>query len=312
MEPPVTNQPTPSSEAGVHGVNPWSGPTQGDLFFENDEVRMLRDRALEYARAGVPVHFSGPAGLGKTSLAFDVARQLGRKISVMTGNNWLSAQDFVGGRIGSTSSTVVDRYVHSVQRTEKETRDDWGTSLLAQAMVHGHTLIYDEFTRATPEANATLLSVLEEGLLICTDPAGPQRYTRAHPDFRVLLTSNPHDYVAVNSAPDALLDRVVTLPMQAYSPKTVAMIVEHRTQLAPGPAMRLAKLLTSLHEGGKDHAFSVLRTALLVGRIAAYRAKNGGVSDAELSEITTIVLTGRGVSDAIPEPSNSKKQIAAE
>jgi len=77
----------------------------------------------------------------------------------MTGNAWLSSGDFIGGAVGTTASIVVDTYIQSVKRTEKQTRTDWADSILARAMEQGHTLIYDEFTRASPEANTALLSV---------------------------------------------------------------------------------------------------------------------------------------------------------
>lgn len=308
----MTKGPISARDGEEAAVYPWSDPSREHSFLENDEIRAIRDRALDYARAGVPVHLSGPAGLGKTSMAFEVARALGREIAVMTGNKWLSASDFVGAKIGSTSSDVVDRYVHSVRKTETRTRSDWGSSMLARAMVKGQTLIYDEFTRATPEANSTLLSVLEEGLLIQTDPAANQRYIRAHPDFRILLTSNPHDYVAVNEAPDALLDRVATLPMLGYGSETVAMIVRSRTGLDHRPARQLADFLAQVHGSSEGRSFSVLRTALLVGRIAAHRAKTGSMTEDALFEIAADILRGRGVEAPAPNANTAIKRIAAE
>ena len=188
----------PSSVAKPKSVpdappNPRTGLDQGERFFEDDGIRNILSRAVDYARAGVCVHLCGTAGLGKTSLALRVGKELGRPVAFMTGNEWLSTDHFVGREIGSTTSTVVDKYVQSVRRTEKETRQDWRSSLLATAMKNGHTLIYDEFTRATPAANATLLSVIEEGVLVSTDPANPQSHLYAHPEFRIILTSNPHD-----------------------------------------------------------------------------------------------------------------------
>ncbi|MEO1238049.1 MAG: MoxR family ATPase [Pseudomonadota bacterium] len=308
----MTKRPKKTGQAGSELANTQAEPDLGGRFIANDEICAFRERALEYAQAGVPVHLSGPAGMGKTAMAFDIARILGRGIAIMTGNPWLTGADFVGGTVGSTSTAVVDRYVHSVQRTEKQVRTDWGTSVLAQAMTLGQTLIYDEFTRATPEANSTLLSVLEEGLLVCTDPSGPQRIIQAHKDFRVVLTSNPHDYVAVNSAPDALLDRVVTLPMEAYSAETVAQIVTHRTGLDAQAAQRLAQMMSALYKSGDGQTFSVVRTSLLVGRVAAFRAKTRQPSDAALAEIATEILRGRGVDISLPKINTAMKHIAAE
>jgi gas vesicle protein GvpN len=201
---------------------PWTGVASGRPFFLDEDIRRIAEKALFYARAGANVHLSGMAGSGKTSLAFHVAEALGRPVSFIAGNNWLTSTDFIGKEIGQSSVSVVDRYVQTVRRTESMSRSEWKDSVLAIAMERGHTLIYDEFTRASPEANSTLLSVLEEGVLAVTDQTCDRAYISAHPCFRVLLTSNPHDYVGVNSAPDAIMDRLLTLDVGAPSSATLA------------------------------------------------------------------------------------------
>ncbi|MGD0334750.1 MAG: gas vesicle protein GvpN, partial [Xanthobacteraceae bacterium] len=59
----------------------------GTNFVETAAVQDLRNRALGYLRAGFPVHFRGPAGSGKTTLAFHVAAQLGRPVVFLTGDD---------------------------------------------------------------------------------------------------------------------------------------------------------------------------------------------------------------------------------
>lgn len=75
----------------------------------------------------------------------------------MTGNEWLTARDFIGREVGHSERTVVDKYVQSVCRKETRTERDWKDAILATSMQRGFTLIYDEFTRASPEANSTFL-----------------------------------------------------------------------------------------------------------------------------------------------------------
>ncbi|MEM9707965.1 MAG: AAA family ATPase [Pseudomonadota bacterium] len=271
------------------------------VFFENAELCDLIKRATEYMRAGVCVHFSGSAGIGKSSLAFRVAENLGRPISLMSGNEWLTAQDFIGREAGSTTSTVVDHYIQSVRRTEKRVTKDWRASVLAASMAQGHTLIYDEFTRATPEANATLLSVLEEGILVSADQADAPPYLEAHPEFRVILTSNAKDYLGVNPAPDALLDRVLTMPMAEPSVETLAGIASLRTGADLPLSMRIVEIVSKLRHNAQNEKVSTLRTAMLIARIAAARAGSDPLSDASLSGIAADVLIGRGLVSNVDE-----------
>ncbi len=49
----------------------------GADFVETPYIRDLTDRALDYIKAGFPVHFSGPAGIGKTTLALHIANRIG-------------------------------------------------------------------------------------------------------------------------------------------------------------------------------------------------------------------------------------------
>jgi len=280
------------------GFNPWSGLDRRSNFFEDSGIRALIDRAVEFARAGVSLHLTGTAGLGKTTLALRVAQELGRPVAFMAGNEWLTAEDFVGRQIGTTATTVVDKYVQSVHRTEKQTRVDWRGSVMAHAMEQGHTLVLDEFTRARPEANATLLSVLEEGVLVSTDPASPIETLHAHPDFRIILTSNPEDYVGVNSAPDAFLDRVVTLRLAEPSVETLAGIAAARTGLEMPACQRLAEVVTAVRAAVPSDQFSALRSALLAARVARPRCQKGHLADEDIQDILAAVLEGRGVSDA--------------
>lgn len=285
--------PVAEVEAAPLAANPWLGLTPSEHFFENEEIDGMIKRGLFYARAGVPIHFQGPAGLGKTSLALAIAERLGRPVSVMVGNDWLDVDDMIGKEVGQNTTSVVDRYISRVRRSEQHMRYAWEHSILAEAMERGHTLVYDEFTRSSAKANGILLSVLEEGVLISTDQVNQRTCLRAHPDFRIILTSNPHDYAGVNATPDALLDRMVTFSLGGYSVETRAGIVAARTGLAPETSGRIVRLLAQLAEGeGVTHAS--LRAGILIARIAALRLKSGSLSDALLAQITADVLNGRG------------------
>lgn len=273
--------------------NPWLGLAPSENFFENEEIEGLIKRGQFYVRAGVPIHFQGPAGLGKTSLALAIADRLQRPVSVMTGNDWLDIDDMIGKEVGQSTTTVVDRYISRVRRSEQHVRYAWEHSILAEAMERGHTLVYDEFTRSSAKANGILLSVLEEGVLISTNQINQRTCLRAHPEFRIILTSNPHDYAGVNATPDALLDRMVTFSLGGYSIETRAGIVAARTGLPAEMATRIVGLLNDLFEP-ETATNASLRAGILIARVAALRLRSGPLSDVLLAQIAADVLNGRG------------------
>ena len=282
------------SVSAVVSASPWQGLSRGDRFFENEHIRSFINRAAAYAAAGVPLHLTGPAGMGKTSFAIKIAEEFGRPVSFMSGNEWLTSQDFIGREVGQSESTIVDKYVQSVRRTETNTRRDWKDAILAVSMRNGYTLVYDEFTRASPQANSILLPVIEEGVLVSTDRVSHDPYIQAHPDFRIILTSNCDEYVGVNGAPDALVDRLVTLTLPELSVETLAGIASYRTGLDPYTCSRIVKLVGDLRNAVERRKASSLRSVLLIARIAASRVMVEQLDDVTLSRIAGDVLRGRG------------------
>src|SRR6185312_4516518 len=100
-------------------------------FVQTPCVRSLGDRAMCYLQAGYPVHFSGPAGTGKTTMAMHVAAQIGRPVVL------------IGGQLGYRSTRVVDNFIHSVMKTEENVSKTWVDHRLTNACKFGFTVIYD-------------------------------------------------------------------------------------------------------------------------------------------------------------------------
>ena len=291
---PIQALSTPALDVGSSQPNPWLGLNRSDSFFENDEISNLLKRGHIYAGAGVPIHFQGTAGRGKTSLALEIARRLGRKVSVIAGNDWLGSDDLIGRQVGQSTTSVVDKYVQRVRRSETQQRYDWQSSVLADAMQNGHTLVYDEFTRSSAKANGILLSVLEEGVLLNTHPLAETDCIYAHPNFRIILTSNPSDYAGLNATPDALMDRMVTFRLARYSAQTESGIVAARTGLDPNVSRKIVQLVHDLFGGPSDEGECSMRAAIMLAQIAAMRLRATSLSDALLSQIAADVLNGRG------------------
>ena len=117
-----------SSVANLHPVaDDYVGGEDGSIaldpsnaFVNSVEVQDITDRAMAYLEAGYPVHFSGPPGTGKTTLAFHVAAQLGRPTILLHGDHEFGSSDLIGRESGYSKSRVVDNYIGSVLKFQEE------------------------------------------------------------------------------------------------------------------------------------------------------------------------------------------------
>lgn len=241
-------------------------PSEG--FVLTEAVQRIADRAHAYLRAGYPVHLCGPTGTGKTTLAFHVAGMLRRPIVLLHGDHQLTSADLIGSPSGTRMSRVVDNYIRSVVRTEEERRDLWVDNRLTSACRHGHALIYDEFNRSTAEANNPLLSVFSERILNLPKASdGRESYLRVHPDFAAILTSNPEEYAGVFRAPDALLDRVITLQLDYYDADTENSIVAARSGVDAQQASRIVQIVRDARARAHGHLRPTIRAAITIARV---------------------------------------------
>ncbi|MEL6499006.1 MAG: gas vesicle protein GvpN [Planctomycetota bacterium] len=236
-------------------------------FVETAAVAAVAERATLYLDAGYPVHLAGPAGTGKTTLAFHIAAVRGRPVSLMHGNESFNGTDLIGRDAGYKRSTTVDNFIHSVLKTEESVDVNWIDNRLTTACERGHTLVYDEFNRTRAEANNILLGLLEEGIL--STPRSGCGYIRVHPEFRMVLTSNPAEYAGVHRAQDALLDRLITIRCDHYDAETETDIVEAASGLEPGSCARIVSLVRALrgNDGAADQP--TVRAAVALGRVCA-------------------------------------------
>ena len=196
-------------------------PEPSDEFVFTPYVQELAERASAYLEAGYAVHFAGPAGTGKTTLAFHVAAKLGRPVSLIHGDDEFGSSDLIGRDAGYRKYKLIDNFIHSVLKTEEEVKSLWVDNRLTTACQNGDTLIYDEFTRSRPEANNALLSILSEKILNMPKlRSSGEGYLEVHPDFHAIFTSNPEEYAGTHKTQDALMDRLVTLRMGHYDRET--------------------------------------------------------------------------------------------
>ncbi|WP_308634032.1 gas vesicle protein GvpN [Paenibacillus silvisoli] len=227
-------------------------------------------RALQYLKAGYPVHFTGPAGVGKTSYALYIARQLNRPITLIHGNHEMVNDDLLGAAVGYSHRKTVDNYIRTVYKKEEEVRVLRQNGLLLEAVRKGYTLIYDEFTRSRPEMNNLFLSILEEKVLPVYGRTEKVSYMPVHPDFSMLFTSNPTEYEGVYQTQDALLDRLITIPIDYCSVEEDAMIVSGKTGISPEDAAVVVRLVSAVREASKSGGKygPGLRASIMIATIA--------------------------------------------
>ncbi|RDI45975.1 gas vesicle protein GvpN [Falsibacillus pallidus] len=242
----------------------------GKTMVQDEVSEDTLSRTLEYLRAGYPVHFSGPAGTGKTTTALALAKKRKRPVMIIHGNPELNNKDMIGDFTGYSSKKVVDQYVRSVYKKEEHVTESWRDGRLLEAVKNGWTLIYDEFTRSKPSANNLFLSVIEEGILPLYGTKQTEPFIRVHPDFRMIFTSNPLEYAGVYKTQDALLDRMITIQMNYLNEDREAIIIAKKTGLEKDEIKMITGLVSRLREkcSNENGTGPSIRASLMIAELA--------------------------------------------
>ncbi|MDP2730175.1 MAG: gas vesicle protein GvpN [Dehalococcoidales bacterium] len=247
----------------------------GRNFIETPYIRDLTNRALEYIRAGFPVHFSGPAGVGKTTLSLHAAALLERPVVLICGDHEFNSSDLVGGLYGYRKKYVKDNFIRSVLKTDESMTSHWVDSRLTTACQYGLTLVYDEFTRSRPEANNVLLSVLEERILPLPSTRGSENYLKVHPDFTAIFTSNPEEYAGVYNSQDALRDRMVTIEVGNFDEETEVAVTRTKSGVALEDARRIVSLVRKVREVKSNKLTPTVRACIIIGKVLKLKEETG-------------------------------------
>src|SRR5262245_1371101 len=286
---------TPSPDSGIATA---LAPRRRPDVVRTQTVEAITRRALAYLKAGFSVHFRGPAGTGKTTLALDTATLLNRPTVMITGDEDMATATLVGAERGYHYRKVVDRFIHNVTKTEETAERRWADHRLTTACREGYTLIYDEFTRSRPEANNVLLSVLEEGLLVLPAQNKDEPYVKVHPDFRVIFTSNPQEYAGVHDAQDALGDRIVTIDVGHADRELEIAIAAARSGLPPASVAPIVDLVQEFRGTGEYDQTPTLRGSIMICRMMAQEQFRPTVDDPHFVQVCLDILGAKSMSAA--------------
>ncbi|MFA4853189.1 MAG: gas vesicle protein GvpN [Bacteroidales bacterium] len=237
-------------------------------FVETEYIKDITNRGLTYIKAGFPVHFRGPSGTGKTTVAMHLASKIGRPVVVIHGDAEYKTSDLVGSESGYRFRKLDDRFIHSVHKIEEDMEKKWVNNRLTIAVKNGFTLIYDEFTRSRPEANNILLPILQERMM---STAGKEEdyYMKVHPEFRAIFTSNAEEYAGVNRTQDALRDRMVTMDLDHFDYETELQITRAKSNLSLEDAEKIVKIVRGLRESGKTEFDPTIRGSIMIAKTLA-------------------------------------------
>ncbi|MFH1081806.1 MAG: gas vesicle protein GvpN [Pseudomonadota bacterium] len=259
-------------------------------FVQSDYVKGVLRRAMTYMKVGFPVHLSGPAGTGKTTIGMHLAAQIGRPVILLHGDDEFGTSDLIGGQYGYSRKKMVDNFIHSVLKSEEKVAPEWIDNRITVACKYGFTLIYDEFTRSRPEANNVLLAILEEKILDLPAARGENGYLRVSPDFRAIFTSNPEEYAGVHKAQDALKDRMITIKLGHYDRETEVSIVEAKSGLPRNEAERVVDIVRSFRDSIKNTFHPTIRASIMIARVLSATGSGPKADNSEFVEACLDVL----------------------
>ncbi|MEI7788373.1 MAG: gas vesicle protein GvpN [Chlorobiaceae bacterium] len=235
-------------------------------FVETDYIRDITNRGLTYIKAGFPVHFRGPSGTGKTTVALHLASKIGRPVVIIHGDSEYKTSDLIGSEQGYKYRRLDDKFIHSVHKYEEDMTKQWVNNRLTIAIKKGYTLVYDEFTRSRPEANNILLPILQEKMLSTSSSNEEEYYMKVHPEFRAIFTSNPEEYAGVNRTQDALRDRMVTMDLDYFDYETELMITHAKSGMSLEDAEKIVKIVRGLRESGKTEFDPTIRGSIMIAK----------------------------------------------
>ena len=231
---------------------------------ETEPVKAIKERIKNWLSLKLPVHIIGPTGCGKTTVALQVAKEMGRPVVWINGDESITTTDLIGGYSQVEVNSIRDKYVHNVFKDKDVLKAEWIDNPLTLACKYGYTLVYNEFSRSKAVANNVLLSIFSEGILELPTQFGEERYVKVHPDFRAIFTSNSMEYAGTHRAQDALLDRFAGIYMDYHDKETEIKIVARHSQIEEKYALTIVEMLRAIREKLPEESCLGTRAGIMV------------------------------------------------
>ena len=257
---------------------------------ETEAVKELKERVKKWLFLKYPVHIIGPTGCGKTLLSLQIAKEFGRPVVWINGDESVTTTDLIGGYSQVETTSIRDKYIHNVYKDKDILKADWVGNPLTFACKYGYTLIYNEFSRSKPAANNVLLSIFSEGILELPTQFGEERYVKVHPDFRVIFTSNPIEYAGIHRPQDALLDRMISIFMDHYNKETEKKIIMAQSKIKEKDAEMIVELIRKLRAKLPETKEIGLRPGIM---LAQALEQNKNINKATIKQLLPDILNSK-------------------